>query len=90
MYARKCSMGESCHYGCNGRKEVIGNNDFVIVCINWIRQGRETIGELLKKIVGKNTATVNFYVTGVAEGGEGEEHDDDIQAETQIQLINGP
>lgn len=53
---------------------------------------RKTIGELLKKIKEKNTATVNFqfYVTGAAEEGDDlEEREDDIQAETQIQLING-
>ena len=53
---------------------------------------RKTIGELLKKIKEKNTATVNFqfYVTGAAEREELEEgEDDDIQAETQIQLITG-
>jgi len=53
---------------------------------------RKTIGELLKNIKEKNTATVNFqfYVTGAAEEGDDlEEREDDIQAEAQIQLING-
>ena len=31
MYARKCCMGESYRHGRSGRKEVIKNNDYVIV-----------------------------------------------------------
>ena len=87
-------MGESYRHGRNGRKEVIKNNDYVIVCINWIRQRRETIGELLENIIRKNTATVRnfqFYVTGAAEYEEKKEKNTKmISRQKQIQLINGP